>query len=78
MLRRYLQREKHLGPQRLRQVAKRNQHFEQNKKSDLELKCVLPAREFFRLRQMDPYFFHDDTNVKNLIRDTPEVTPWKR
>lgn len=73
----YLRREKAMGPQRMRNVAVANKNFQQNMKSDLQLRCVLPARNFFRLRAMDPHFFEDDRNIKNLIRDNPEVRPWK-
>ena len=33
---------------------------------------------FMRLKAMDKDFFADDVNLRNLIRDTPEVAPWKK
>ena len=75
-LQRYLEREKALSFKRLRAVARRTWKRECNKKSDFRLRCVLPAREFFRLRAMDRHFFEDDTNIKNLVRDNPEVHAW--
>jgi hypothetical protein len=73
----YLEREKGTSRNRLRQVARRYQDFKQNPKSDLELKCVVPAREFLRWRKVDPNFWDDNGNIKSFVRDNPEARPFK-
>lgn len=73
----YLEREKAQTGQRLRAVARANHKFEQNRKSDLRLKMVVPAREFLRWQQEDPHFWDDPSNLKSFQRDNPEVKAWK-
>lgn len=72
-LNRYLRRERHQSIQRQRAVARKMHGWKQNMKSDFELKAAIPAREFFRLKEMDPDFFLDDKNLKSLKRDNPDI-----
>ena len=69
----YIRREKATSVTRQRAVSRRMQGFKQNAKSDFELKAAVPAREFFRLREVDPDFWADDKNLKSLKRDNPDM-----
>jgi hypothetical protein len=69
----YLLRERAKSPQRIRAVARRNHGFRQNPKSDMQFRASIPAREFFRWKQQDPDFFSDDSNLRSLKRDNPEL-----
>jgi len=73
-----LQKEKAMTLAQSRVIARRMFDRQQNNKSDMRLRLVLPGRTYMRLKQMDKDFFADDTNVRNLIRDTPECAPWGR
>jgi|GEM_PF-965801 len=77
-LQKYLAHERATGPESLLQMARKFWKREQNKRSDFRLRCVLPKRQYMRLKAMDKDFFADDVNLRNLIRDTPEVAPWKK
>lgn len=69
----YFAKEKATGGERNRavrqQFAGRQRHF----KGDAELKAIVPAREFFRWRQQDKHFWEDDSNLRSLKRDNPDM-----
>ena len=72
-LRRYLHHEVHQMPHLLRQVARRQDGFRQNNRSEYRRLATLPARLYMRLKAMDPHFFEDDKNLKSLRRDNADV-----
>src|SRR5262249_9202093 len=74
----YIRMEKGAMPSEIRRMARKMWRREQNNKSEHNLKMALPARLYMRLKLMDPDFFKDDTNLKNLLRDNPELAPWKK
>ena len=41
------------------------------------MEAVVPARLFYRWKQVDPHFWEDDNNVKRIIKDNPELQPWR-
>jgi hypothetical protein len=67
------QREKGTVTQRIRRVAKFRDGFKQNPKAEHRLLASVPAREFFRARQIDRHFWSDNQNLKNYKRDNPDV-----
>lgn len=73
LFRRYCRMEKATTEQRIRQVGRQMQNWQQNNKSDLRLRASIPGREFFRLKAMDKYFFSDDANLRSLKRDNPNM-----
>ena len=73
MLAEYIRREKATTHRRIRRVARQTQHVKPNFKSDVQLKAVVPAREFMRWRHTDRDFWADDSNLKRLKRDNPEM-----
>jgi len=72
-LQRYLAREKAMAKVRQRAVGRRMEGWRQNNKSDLELKAAIPAREFFRWKAVDKDFWRDESNLRSLKRDNPEL-----
>lgn len=40
---------------------------------DRRLLAEIDARTYFRLLELDPYFFDDKKNVKKLLEDNPEM-----
>lgn len=78
ILRRYLAREKALTDRDIRRVARREQGVKPNPKSDMELLATVPARLFHRWRQEDPDFWKDDSNLKRLKRDNPDLPVYIR
>ena len=39
---------------------------------------LVDARTWFRWQQEDPDFWKDDSNVKKILKDNKELTPWKQ
>lgn len=73
MLDTYVARERAMSARRMRKVKQRYHNYQPNNKSDVRLKAVVPAREFFRWRATDPDFFADDSNLKSLRRDNADA-----
>jgi hypothetical protein len=74
----YLEREKATIDQQIRRVARRMCGVRANSKSDMELLASIPARLFHRWRQEDPDFWADDSNLKRLKRDNPDLPVYIR
>jgi hypothetical protein len=72
-LHQYIARERATGRQRIRSVAREMHGFKQNSKSDMRLLASVPAREYFRWKEEDPHFWDDNSNLKSLRRDNPEM-----
>lgn len=68
-LQRYLARERHQTEARARRVAQRFNGRRPNPRSDMKLLATIPARDYFRWRKTDPYFWMDDANLRSLRRD---------
>jgi hypothetical protein len=68
---RYVKADKHHCQQRWNHTARNLRNFDPrpNHQSDLELKAMVPARDFFRWQQTDPNFWDDDKNLRKLKRD---------
>lgn len=75
VLQEYLAREKdeRAVRGRYRRVAKSMAGFQQNNKSDFQMKAAIPLRDYFRWKAEDPHFFEDDKNLRSLKRDNPDV-----
>lgn len=73
----YVRREKGTSKDRLRRMAAREQHFQQDNRSDVQRVGVVPAREYMRWMQHDRHFWSDPANIEEFIRDNPECRPWK-
>jgi hypothetical protein len=73
-LQEYIRREKATSVQRQRACARKMQGVQpKRKESELELKAAVPAREFFRWREVDPDFWADDGNLRLLKKDNPDL-----
>tara|TARA_R100000664_G_C2701200_1_gene101436 strand:+ start:192 stop:509 length:318 start_codon:yes stop_codon:yes gene_type:complete len=59
-------------------IFKKYRGYKPNLKSELRLEGVVDLRTWFRWQQQDPYFWHDDKNVKKFFKDNKETQPWKR
>lgn len=73
-LERYIRQEKHQMPERVRAVARTFVDWKQPTKTDFQLRAAIPARLFHRLKAEDPHFFDDNTNLRKLKSDNPELT----
>lgn len=69
----YLRREKLRSAERQRAVARQMDGFQQNNRSDWQLRAAVPAREFFRWQATDDHFWDDNKNLKSLKRDNPDL-----
>jgi hypothetical protein len=69
----YLTSEKHRMPHLIRKVARMMHGFEQNPNSDFRRRCTLPARLVHRWKAEDKDFFEDDSNLRSLKRDNPDL-----
>lgn len=69
----YLQREKASTPRAVRHIARLMQGFQQNNKSDFQRKATIPAKLYHRWKDEDQHFFDDDSNLRSLKRDNPDV-----
>lgn len=78
LVRRMLEREKHQMPQLIREVARREHGTKANPKSDFELLATVPARLYHRWKKEDPDFWSDDSNLKRLKRDNPDLPVYIR
>jgi len=72
-LKQYLARERHTSRKRIRRVAKAMHGFKQNNHSEHQLKAAVPMREFFRWKAEDNDFWRDDSNLRSLKRDNPDM-----
>lgn len=72
-LRRYLAREKHHTPAAIRQVARLMAGFQQNNKSEFRRVAAIPKKLFHRWKNEDEHFFDDDSNLRSLKRDNPDL-----
>jgi hypothetical protein len=74
---RYIEAEKARSPLRARAVGRQMQNFSVRRQAtnswDWELKAAIPAREFFRWKKEDPDFWRDDSNLRSLKRDNPDL-----
>lgn len=73
LFRRYLRMEKHTTEQRVRQVGRQMEGWQQNNKSELRLRAAVPMREFMRWKAKDKHFWEDDSNLRSLKRDNPNM-----
>jgi hypothetical protein len=73
MFRRYLEAEKHTTELRIRKVGRQMDGFRQNNKSEWRLKAAVPMREFLRFQRLDKDFWSDDSNLRSLKRDNPNM-----
>jgi hypothetical protein len=73
LFRRYLAMEKATTERRLRQVGRAMQGFQQNNKSEHKLRACVPLREYLRFKAMDRDFWADDSNLRSLKRDNPNM-----
>jgi hypothetical protein len=71
----YLRREKALSVRRQRAVSRKASRVKPKGDSEWECKAMVPAREFFRWREQDEHFWDDDSNLKSLKRDNPDLAP---
>jgi len=69
----YMRVEKARTSERYRAVAKKNEGFKQNNRSDVRKVAEVPLRDYFRWLREDPDFWKDDKNLKSLKRDNPDV-----
>ena len=58
-------------------IFSRYRNHQRRPGAELDLAGVIPARTYFRWMQVDPHFWEDDGNVKRILKDNPEMTPWK-
>ena len=75
--REYVNMEKAKYRRRAGSIFQRYKNFQQNKKAELWLEGVCDARTWFRWQQEDPDFWKCDSNVKRILKDNKEMTPWK-
>jgi hypothetical protein len=73
----YVAMEKAKYRRRAGSIFQRYKNYQHNKKAELRLEGVVDARTWFRWQQEDPYFWHDDSNVKKILKQNKEFTPWK-
>ena len=73
----YIEREKATMKRRMAATARiaYEAGHKPNPKSDWKLIAEIPGRLFARLTKMDPHFFQDDKNLRNLRRDNEELRP---
>ena len=69
----YIRREKATSKDRLRAVARRQDRWKQNFKSEHQLLAAIPAREYHRWKAVDPHFWEDDANLRSFRRDNPDA-----
>jgi hypothetical protein len=69
----YIRREKAQTASRYRAVARKNDGWKQNNKSDIRKVADIPIRDYFRWLKEDPDFFADNKNLRSLKRDNPDV-----
>lgn len=69
----YLKRERHRHKENVRRVAKRYVDYKPNPKSDWQLLAAVPARLYHRWSKVDRDFWRDDSNLRSLKRDNPEL-----
>jgi hypothetical protein len=67
------ERDERATRRRYRTVARTMDGFQQNNRSDFQLKAAVPLRDYFRWKATDPHFFEDDGNLRSLKRDNPDV-----
>lgn len=73
----YVDAEKQQYRKRAQGIFGRYKNYQANKKAELRLTGVVDARTYMRWQQVDPHFWEDDNNVKRILKDNPEMTPWK-
>jgi|TARA_R100001082_G_scaffold111115_2_gene93457 hypothetical protein len=73
----YVAFEKIQNRRQSQKIFQKYKNRKQLKKSELWMEMVVPARLFYRWQQEDPHFWEDDNNVKRIIKDNPELQPWK-
>lgn len=73
MLHEYLRVERALTERRWRRIRAKYQSFRQNNRSEWRLIAAVPARDFHRWQQTDPDFWRDDSNLRSLRRDNPDM-----
>jgi len=76
-IRNHVEARRHGYKDRQRRIASKAQHFQQDNRSEFKREYTLDKDTALRLMIMDPEFFDDESNVKKLIRDNPEVKPWR-
>lgn len=73
VLHRYIERERAMTATRYRRVAQRLDGWKQNNNSELRAVAHIPAKDFFRWNATDPDFWKDNSNLRSLRRDNPDV-----
>ena len=69
----YLKREKARMDARIRSTARAVHEWKPNPKSDFKLVAAVPGRLYHRWRGVDKDFWRDDSNLKRLKRDNPDL-----
>jgi len=73
----YLRREKARTTERMRTVAAQNQDYERRRGSEHNLVGVMDMRTWMRWQLSEPGVMEDVKEFKKLVKDNPEMTPWK-
>ena len=76
-LHKYLERERARTNHRMTQTAEAFKDYKRKPGSEFELISVMDGRTFQRWNQTDPGIIEDPKEFKKLIRDNPEMTPWR-
>ncbi len=69
----YLRVEKAMTERRWRRVRALYDRYRQNTRSDWKLLAAIPGRDFHRWQKVDPHFWQDDSNLRSLRRDNPDM-----
>jgi hypothetical protein len=69
----YLRIERALTERRWRRLRARMGAVKQNPQSDWKLLAAVPRRDFHRWQQTDPDFWRDNSNLRSLRRDNPDL-----
>ena len=69
----YLRVERALAERRWRRVSSRFSGYKPNAKSEWKLLAAVPPRDFHRWQKTDPDFWRDDSNLRSLRRDNPDM-----
>jgi hypothetical protein len=69
----YLDSEKRRMPGAIRMIARVMDGFQQNPQSDFRRLAAVPARLYHRWKGEDEHFFEDDSNLRSLKKDNPDL-----
>ena len=71
----YVALEKQAYRKNAQKIFQKYKNWRRKPGSEYELESTIPARTYFRWKQVDPHIWDDQKNVNKFLSDNPECKP---